>query len=135
MAQELFLRKVSKEDNRMLCETFTKEEVHNAMWSCDSSKIPGPDGFNIKFFKECLGTIKDDLMKMMEEFHQNEKVVRGLNTYFIVIIPKKEDARQLGEYRLIPLIRSTYKILVKVLAGRLSKVLDSIISENQSAFV
>lgn len=35
----------------------------------------------------------------------------------------------------ISLIGSVYKFLAKVLAGRLSKILDFIISDNQSAFV
>lgn len=69
-------------------------------------------------------------MKMMEDFHRNGKLVRGLNPSFIVLIPKKDDASQLNDFRPISLIRSLYKILAKVLAKRFSRVIGSIISEN-----
>lgn len=74
-------------------------------------------------------------MRFMVEFHHNGKIVKGSNPSLIVLIPKKEDASQLNEYRLISLIGCMYKILAKVLAGRLNKVMDNVISENQSVFV
>lgn len=74
-------------------------------------------------------------MRFMEEFHRNGRLVKGLNPSYIVLIPKKKDARLLSDFRPITLIGSVYKILAKVLAGRLSKVRDKIIAVNQSAFV
>lgn len=74
-------------------------------------------------------------MRMLLEFHQNGKIVQGSNSSFIVLILKKENAFQLCDYRPISLIGCTYKILAKVLARSLSKVMESIILENQSAFV
>lgn len=32
---------------------FTGEEVKNIITSCDGNKAPGPDGFNLAFFKKC----------------------------------------------------------------------------------
>lgn len=128
-------RRISEEDNIMLCAPFSEIEVRAAIWSCEDSKSPGPDGFNFRFFKECWEIVKADIMRFMEEFHRNGKLVRGLNPSYIVLIPKKEDSRGLNDFRPISLIGSIYKILAKVLAGRLCKVMDSIISENQSAFV
>lgn len=72
---------------------------------------------------------------MMGEFHQHGKLVRGLNSSYIVLIPKKDEARTLNDYRPISLISRVYKILANVLAGRLSKVMEAIVSENQSAFI
>lgn len=50
---DLASSKLIEDDNDMLCAPFSKIEVRHTIWSCESSEIPGPDGFNFKFFKEC----------------------------------------------------------------------------------
>lgn len=72
---------------------------------------------------------------MLGEFHTHEKLVRGSNPSFIVLNPKKEEALTLDDYRPISLIGCVYKVLSKVLVARLSKVIDQVISPNQSMFV
>lgn len=54
---------------------------------------------------------------------------------FIALIPKNAGADHIKDFRPISLIGSLYKIVAKVLANRLQKVLSSIISKPQSAFV
>lgn len=61
--------------------------------------------------------------------------VKGLNPSFVTLIPKKDGAQCLREFRPISLISCIYKVISKVLAKRLSKVLEKVISENQSAFI
>lgn len=128
-------RKFSEEDNQLLVEAFSEEEVKNAIDMCDSSKSPGPDGSNFGFFKRYWNLLDENFMRLMREFHQHGRLVQGLNNSFIVLIPKKEEAEELQDYRPISLIGGIYKVISKVLAIRLSKVLESIISENQSAFI
>lgn len=115
--------------------SFTEDKVRDELWSCESFKNPGLDGLSFSFWKEFWDLLKTDLMRLIFEFHQYGKIVKGLNPSFIVLIPKKEEARDMSDYRPIPLIGEVYKILSKVLAKRLNIVLDSIISKNQSAFV
>ena len=43
---------------------------------------------------------------------------------FITLIPKKNDASNISDFRPISLVGSVYKILAKVLANRLEVVLD-----------
>ncbi|XP_057795400.1 uncharacterized protein LOC131011642 [Salvia miltiorrhiza] len=71
----------------------------------------------------------------MNEFHANGMIHRGCNSSFIVLIPKKNESGSLEDYRPIYLINSLYKVIAKTLAGRMSTVLSTIISENQSAFL
>lgn len=75
------------------------------------------------------------MIRVFEEFHANGRLARGCNPSFIALTPKKEGAVTLDEFRPISMIGSLYKIIAKLLAGRLRKVMDEIISENQSAFV
>ena len=78
--------------------------------------------------------MKSEILQFMTEFHENGKLVSGLNSSFITLIPKKENPSDLGDYRPISLVNSVYKILAKVLSRRLKKVMPSITSEVQSAF-
>lgn len=74
-------------------------------------------------------------MKAMKEFHRNRKLLGEWEATFLVLIPKKEGARRLEDFRPISLSNVKYKILTKVLANRLKKILLGIISPNQDRFV
>ncbi|CAL5403808.1 unnamed protein product [Camellia sinensis] len=119
----------------MLEAEFTEKEVRNAIKSCEGNKAPGPDGFNLAFFKKCWGIVKAEVMLFFREFHQNATLVSGLNSSFIVLIPKVDSPSHLSEYRPISLIGSLYKILAKVLSHRMKQVMPQVISEAQSAFL
>jgi hypothetical protein len=79
--------------------------------------------------------IKSDIMGVLLEFHAHSKFVRSLNATFIALIPKKPGAIDLKDFRPISLVSGVYKIIAKVLANRLRRVVDKIISKPQNAFV
>lgn len=95
--------RLDEQDGVWLTRDFSEEEVREAVWDCEGSKSPGPDGYNLNFFKECWSIIKDDLMRVMREFFENGKLSRGCNSSFIVLIPKKEGACDLRQLRPISL--------------------------------
>lgn len=64
----------------------------------------------------------------------NGKLVRGLNAGFISLIPKVPCPQEVVDFRPISLIGSVYKLVSKVLAKRLQKIMPGIISDNQFAF-
>ncbi|XP_057810311.1 uncharacterized protein LOC131024792 [Salvia miltiorrhiza] len=128
-------RKLDDNDSRWLIRPFEEKEIKEAIWNSDGNKSPGPDGFNFTFWKASWDTIKGDLVQVMAEFHANGKIPRGCNTSFVVLIPKKQEAGSIEEFRPISLISSLYKIIAKILARRLKEVMGSIISDNQSAFI
>ena len=53
----------------------------------------------------------------------------------MILIPKKGGAEDLGDFRPISLLGGLYKLLAKVLANRLKKVLGKVVSPAQNAFV
>jgi len=111
------------------------DEVKVAVWDCDRFKSPGPDGVNLRFIKEFCLLLKEDIMCFIMEFHRNGKLVRGINTTFIALIPKVKNPQKLNDFRPISLVGSMYKILAKVLANRLRMVVGKVISETQTTFV
>lgn len=58
-----------------------------------------------------------------------------LNHTFIALILKVSKPRKLTEFRPISLCNVIYRIIAKTMANRLKKILNDIISPNQSAFV
>ena len=126
---------ISREDNQMLVGVFSEEKIREAVWSCDSSKIPGPDGFNMGFIKFCWDFIKMDIMAAVKDFEDNGKWPRGSNASFLCLIPKVENPQQLGEFRPISLVGCLYKIISKALSLRLKKVISKVIDVWQSAFL
>ncbi|GKV34368.1 hypothetical protein SLEP1_g42745 [Rubroshorea leprosula] len=131
----IVFKKISEEQMVWLERPFSVEEIEEGLKSCDGSKAPGPDGYNLNFLKFFWNSIKDDFVAFFHEFHQSCKLVKGLNSSFLTLIPKKLNPRELKDFRPISLIGCVYKILSKVLANRLKNVMSEIISETQSAFI
>ena len=74
-------------------------------------------------------------MEFFKDFFDHNKFVRNLNSTFLVLIPKKENAMDIKDYRPISLVGGLYKALAKVLANRLKRVAGQVVSTAQNAFV
>lgn len=127
--------KVSDQQNIILIERFSIEEIDDILGHCDGDKSLGPDGFNFSFFKSCWYLLKENVFQMFLEFYSNARLPKCLSSNFLTLVPKMSSPQGLGDFRPISLLGSLYKLLSKVLAARLAKVIDSIISHNQSAFI
>jgi len=79
--------------------------------------------------------LKIDLLNFFAEFYRNGKLTKGLNSTFIALIPKVDNPQRVVDFHPISLVSSVYKILSKVLANRLRKVVGKVVSTNQSAFI
>ncbi|XP_071693053.1 uncharacterized protein [Rutidosis leptorrhynchoides] len=62
-------------------------------------------------------------------------IPRGCNSSFFSLIPKKDNPIHIQDYRPISLIGVQYKIITKLLAFRLSLVIDEVISPEQTAYI
>ena len=74
-------------------------------------------------------------MGLFKEFHEQNSFIKSLNHTFLVLLPKKGGVEDLGDYRPISLLGGLYKLLAKVLASRLKKVIGKVISPDQNAFI
>lgn len=74
-------------------------------------------------------------MQMVRDFFQTGDNLEGMNATNIVLISKKKHPTTLIELRPIALCNVVMKIITKVLANRLKNVLETVISDTQSAFL
>ena len=126
---------ITRQHNDMLVERFQEDEVKRVVWGCGSDKSPGPDGLNFKFIKQFWHIFKPDFLRFLDEFHVNGIFPKGSNASFIALILKVVEPQMLNDYRPISLIGCTYKIVAKILANRLKKVMPLIIHERQTTFI
>ncbi|KAK1668555.1 hypothetical protein QYE76_056714 [Lolium multiflorum] len=119
-----------------LGDPFSEEEVRNAINLMPSDKAPGPNGYTGAFFKKCWDIIKVDVMEVVHLFGDlHAENFHWLNSANIVLLPKKEGAEEIVDYRPISLIHAIAKIIAKMLSIRLGPYMDSLVSNAQSAFI
>jgi hypothetical protein len=115
---------------------FEEMEVWEVVRGVDRDKATGPDGFSMAFFfQDCWDVIKPDIMAVFSEFYDRGTFENSLNSSFIALISKFSGANEIKDFRTISLVGGTYKIIAKVLANRMRKVIDRVISKPQNAFV
>ena len=79
--------------------------------------------------------VKTDIMDLVKDFHKWGRFVRSLNSTFLVLILKREGAEDLKDFKPISLVGGLYKLIAKVLANRLKKVMNSLVNSAQDVFV
>jgi hypothetical protein len=126
---------LTESDNTALTDPFSLLEIENVVRDCDGDKSPGPDGFNFAFVKAFWELLKAEVRILFDQFHGNATLPKSFLSYFVTLIPKVNSPFVLEDFRPISLLGSMYKLVAKVLTVRLSKVMDSLISSNQSAFI
>lgn len=114
---------------------FTREEIDAVVKEMPSDRAPGPDGFNGCILKACWHIVKEDFYKFIMDFYAGELDLESLNTGFITLIPKCQALETVNDYRPITLLNCCMKILTKLLANRLQKVILKIIHRNQYGFL
>ncbi|RVW31351.1 hypothetical protein CK203_106069 [Vitis vinifera] len=92
---------------------FSEAEIYAALMGMNGDKAPGPDGFTVAFWQRCWEIVKEDVLDMFKEFHEQNSFIRSLNHTFLVLLPKKGGGGGL----------------------RLKKVIGKVISPDQNAFI
>ncbi|XP_042952211.1 uncharacterized protein LOC122289292 [Carya illinoinensis] len=122
--------------NEDLQRPYVEEEIRIALKQMASLKSPRPDGYEACFYHAYWETIGEEVSTAVLGFLNGEGGLgNGLNYTYIALIPKVKDPLLASEFRLISLCNVMYKLISKVLANRLKKVLPLLISHKQSAFI
>jgi len=119
----------------VLSEPFSTAEIDIVVKEMPIDRAPGPDGFNGCFLKSCWPIIKEDFYKMCQDFHEGNLDIGSINEGFITLIPKSSSPETANDYRPITLLNCCLKIITKILANRLQKVILKIVHRNQYGFI
>ena len=106
-----FLPRISTEEARILERRPTPEEVKDAVWSCESSKSPGYDGFNFKFIKNMWEVIGGEIVNFVLNFFECGYFPNEINMMWVVLILKIDDAVELNQYKPISMVGCLYKVI------------------------
>ena len=127
-------RVVNSEMNQYLLAEFTKSEVDIALKQMSPLKAPRPDGLPPIFFQHYWDKIGGDVVKAVLTWLNSNTICPSFNHTYITLIPKVKCPQKVTEFHPIALCNILCKLVSKVLANRLKKLLPDIISESQSAF-
>lgn len=79
--------------------------------------------------------MQDDLTNLWLDFFERRENLKRLNWVSIVLIAKQDAIENVLDFRPISLINSTCKIIFKLLANRLSRVINDLVDDFQSVFI
>nr|GEV48089.1 myb domain protein 4r1 [Tanacetum cinerariifolium] len=125
---------LSQEDNIELEQLVIEEEIRSAVWDCGSQKALGPDGFSFLFLKTYWELLKEDVGKAIRCVFISFVIPKGVTSSVITLIPKIANPIHIKDFRPISLIGMQYKIIAKILANRISKVIHKVVSKELPAF-
>ena len=134
-SNNLSFERIDQEEARELEKPFTEKEIFKALFDFKGDKVLGPDGFPMGFWHFSWDFVKEDVLRLFNEFHNKGCFVKSMNATFLVLVPKKGGVEDLKDYRPISLVGGLYKWLAKVLANRLKGCVSKVISKAQNAFV
>ncbi|GKE02516.1 putative RNA-directed DNA polymerase, eukaryota, reverse transcriptase zinc-binding domain protein [Tanacetum coccineum] len=129
------LHQISPDQSDHLERPITRKEIKRSVWDCGGDRAPGPNGFTFKFFTTFWNLIEEDVYHFVYEFFHTNRFPKGCNSSFIALIPKISCAKFVSDFRPISLIGCQHKIIGKILANRLSILIESCVSPAQSAFI
>ncbi|XP_074314153.1 uncharacterized protein LOC141649358 [Silene latifolia] len=137
IAPELFSKGncVEEHDYFDLTKPITRLEIKAELFSIDSNKSPGVDGFSSGFFKAAWTIIEHDLCTAIEDFFKTGFMPKQANVTLVTLIPKKQTPQTIKDFRPISCCSTIYKIISKILTNGLKLIMPSLVGPEQAAFV
>ena len=117
----------------------TMQELTDAIRSLANGKAVGPDGVSVELFKITLNgdpALRRRLVDIVIRIWRGGAVPQQWKDVIIMVLHKKKDRTECGNYRGISLIAHARKILLKIIARRLSEYCErvGILPEEQNGF-
>jgi hypothetical protein len=85
-------------------DSFTKDEIGTTIHNLPSYKSCGPDGFIGEFLKRCWPVVENDFYDRCQGFYDGKICMQSINASHIVLVPKKDNPRKIGDFRHISLL-------------------------------
>ena len=116
-----------------------QQELTGAIRSLVNEKAVGPDGVSVELFKITLNgdsALRRRLLDIVVYIWKEGEVPQQWKYAIIIVLHKKKDRAECGNYRGISLVAHVGKILLNIITRRLSEYCErvGILPEEQSSF-
>ncbi|KAK6757195.1 hypothetical protein RB195_015178 [Necator americanus] len=112
-----------REDGQVIPEVLPSE-IRHAIMSVRNRTAPGPDRIRPEHLKSLPPVLINTLARLFTRYLSECKVPKQWKTSKTVLLYKKGDPHDIGNYRPICLLSVIYKLFTRVILNRIEKVLD-----------
>ncbi|KAK6734421.1 hypothetical protein RB195_017920 [Necator americanus] len=112
-----------REDGQVIPEVLPFE-IRHAIMSVRNRTAPDPDRIRPEHLKSLLPVLINTLVRLFTRYLSECKVPKQWKTSKTVLLYKKGDPHDIGNYRPICLLSVIYKLFTRVILDRIEKVLD-----------
>ncbi|KAJ4810728.1 RNA-directed DNA polymerase (reverse transcriptase)-related family protein [Rhynchospora pubera] len=125
---------INFQDFSILDSLISVEEVLQVINYWPSNRSPGPDEFTGDFYKHFKHELAPEITSTLNHALQSGSL-HPLNSSIIALIPKSDEAISPANFRPISIVHSMQRIFSKIFTNRLTPLLSSLISHNQTEFL
>lgn len=114
----------------------TADELLEALVLSSPGKSLGSDGLPVEVYKRYSETLVPQLKEVFEDARKTRCLPQSMNEAIIVLLLKPgKEAHSPNSYRPVSLLLTDRKLLARVLATRLAKVIHKVVHRDQSEFI
>jgi hypothetical protein len=131
---EVLASKLNQEEKDDLKKDISINEFDKAVKKAKMNTAPGIDSISNRFIKQFWNIFRVPLFEYTKCCYDKGTLTENFRCAKIRLIPKKGDQIQLKNWRPISLLNCFYKLISRVIAMRLCKVMDKITRVGQKGF-
>jgi hypothetical protein len=110
------------------------DDIKQALFNMGDDKAPSPNRYTPTFLKKAWNIVGGEFCSAIQDFFASGEILKQIN-HSTIPVPKSVNANSAADYKPISCCNVTYKVISKILAGRLAHLLNDIISPSQNAFL
>lgn len=134
--QDIDIPTLEEMDVEELERPITIEEIKMAVSEMANHKSPGPDGLPVEIYKQYGEVLFQELLGVFNWAKEQGRLPTSMTEATIIVLHKEgKDPLDPGSYRPISLLCADVKILAKILAIRVKKVIHKIVHPDQTVFI
>lgn len=118
--------RITTEENESLIVPITKGGIQEALKYMHPEKSQGLDGFNPTFYQKNWHICGDDIFEVVTFWLDRGFFPPSINDTNVCLIPKCSKPNNMKDHRPISLCNVVYKLVSKVLANRMKKLLPKL---------
>uniref|UniRef100_A0A9J8CAK8 Reverse transcriptase domain-containing protein n=1 Tax=Cyprinus carpio carpio TaxID=630221 RepID=A0A9J8CAK8_CYPCA len=129
------VKKVNGQNINFLSQDFTILELHKALKGFKKGKSPGADGLPLEFYLTFWDILAHELLAVFNNLETLDRLPDSFRIGIVSLLYKKGDRTDLKNWRPITLLNLDCKLFSKILATRMSTVLEDVIHPDQACAV